>query len=207
VAWKRSEWLAVSEDLRTKWNLRHAEAEGVGDTPRVLRDNLHLLPARGDALDLACGRGAGALLLARHGLRVQAWDLSEVAIERLVAEARQQGLRNLYAKVRDVIQAPPEPNGFDLILVSFFLERGLAPQLIDALRPGGLLFYQTFTRAAVSAFGPSNPEYRLGDNELLRLFPRLTVRFYREDGRLGDLGAGCRDIAMLVAEKRPDQHP
>jgi len=191
----------MSEDLRTKWNIRHAQAQDIGEAPRVLRDNLHLLPPSGDALDLACGRGAGALLLASRGLRVQAWDLSEVAIERLIAEALAQGVGNVHALVRDAIRQPPEPGSFDLILVSFFLDRGLAPHLINALRPGGLLIYQTFTRAAVSACGPCNPEYRLGDNELLRMFSGLIVRFYREEGLLGDLGAGCRDVAMLVAEK------
>jgi SAM-dependent methyltransferase len=191
----------VNEDPRTQWNIRHAAATGIGEAPRVLQENLHLLPCGGDALDLACGRGAGALLLARQGLQVEAWDISEVAIERLLGEARDQGLSNLHVQVRDVIQRPPEPARFDLILVSFFLERALAPRLSDALRPGGLLFYQTFARVAVSSCGPSNPAFRLEDNELLRLFPDLKVRFYREEGLLGDLDAGCRDIAMLVAQK------
>jgi 2-polyprenyl-3-methyl-5-hydroxy-6-metoxy-1,4-benzoquinol methylase len=191
----------VNEDPRTQWNIRHAEAVGAGEAPRVLQDNLHLLPCGGDALDLACGRGAGALLLAKQALRVEAWDISEVAIERLLAEAQDQGISNLHAQVRDVIQQPPEPASFDLILVSFFLERALAPRLSGALRPGGLLFYQTFTRVAVSTCGPSNPAFRLDDNELLRLFPDLRVRFYREEGLLGNLDAGCRDIAMLVAQK------
>ena len=191
----------MSEELRAKWNIRHAEAEDIGEAPTVLRDHLHLLPPTGDALDLACGRGAGALLLASRGLRVQAWDLSEVAVGRLAEEAQRRGLTNIHTQVRDVICEPPEPRSFDLILVSFFLERALATHLIAALRPGGLLFYQTFTRAAVSSRGPSNPQYRLDDNELLRMFSGLHLRFYREEGLLGDLEAGCRDVAMLVGEK------
>ena len=49
--------------------------------------------------------------------------------------------------------------------------------------------------------GPSNPAYRLDTNELLRLFPHLIVRFYREEGRVGDLTDGKRDIAQLVAQR------
>ena len=103
--------------------------------------------------------------------------------------------------MRDVVQQLPAPHSFYVILVSFFLERELVPALIAALRPGGLLFYQTFSRVAVSDCGPSNPAYRLDDNELLQLFRPLRVRFYREEARLGDVTRGYRDVAMLVAEK------
>ena len=188
------------QDPEKKWNRRHRQVEGLGSPARVLTENLHLLPARGDALDLACGRGVNALLLAEAGLAVQAWDISRVAIDRLMEEAGARGLA-IRASVRDVTRRPPEPASFDVILVSHFLDRGIAPALIDALRPGGLLFYQTFTRDAVSDSGPSSPGMRLGENELLALFRPLRLRVYREEGRLGDTGRGWRDRAMLVAEK------
>ncbi|WP_240905903.1 hypothetical protein [Thiorhodococcus mannitoliphagus] len=69
-----------------------------------------------------------------------------------------------------------------------------------ALRPGGLLLYQTFSREAVTDRGPSNPDYRLAPNELLRLFPGLIVRAYRDEGCVGDTRRGTRDIAFLVAQ-------
>ena len=65
---------------------------------------------------------------------------------------------------------------------------------------GGLLFYQTFSREAVTDQGPSKPEYRLLPNELLRLFRGLLVRVYREEGKLGDVTRGFRDLTQLVAE-------
>lgn len=189
-------------ELTRKWDRRHESADGPGQVPMVLEQNLHLLPPAGDALDIACGRGAGAVRLAMAGMRVSAWDLSGVAIERLRRAACEKGLQ-IAAEVRDVVARPPHPASFDLILVSYFLERTLAKSIIQALRPGGLLFYQTFSREAVSESGPANPAYRLADNELLQLFSPLRVRFYREEGRLGDTGRGIRDIAMLIAEKRP----
>lgn len=188
------------EQQRERWDRRHGEAPDLGQVARVLAENDHLVTPGGDALDLACGRGASALHLARLGLRVSAWDLSPVAIERLSRAAEAEGLR-IDARVRDVVERPPPALGFDLILVSYFLERALVPHILAALRPGGLLFYQTFTRTAVSDLGPSNPEWRLADNELLQLFQPLRLRVYREEGRLGDLQRGCRDIAMLVGEK------
>ena len=193
--------LSESDDeLRRRWDQRHGSAADLGQVALVLERNLHLLPAGGEALDLACGRGASSLRLAEAGMQVAAWDLSPVAIDRLQRAAAARAVR-LQAQVRDVIERPPPAAGFDLILVSYFLERSLTSSIIAALRPGGLLFYQTFIRDAVSDTGPSNPAYRLGDNELLELFRPLKVRYYREDGRLGDLNQGSRDIAMLVAQK------
>lgn len=191
-----------SDHQRRRWDRRHGEAPDLGRVARVLEQNDHLITPGGEALDLACGRGASALHLARLGLRVSAWDLSPVAIRRLSAAAAGEGLR-VDGRVRDVLREPPPPGRFDLLLVSYFLERTLVPAIIGALRPGGLLFYQTFTRVAVSDTGPSDPAWRLADNELLQLFRPLKVRVYREEGRLGDLSRGCRDIAMLVAEKPP----
>lgn len=189
-----------TQALRAKWDQRYLGSDRLPPPASVLIENLHLLPESGRALDLACGLGASALLLAEQGLEVVAWDLSPVAIERLQREAKAHGLRIL-AQVRDLCERPPEPETFDLILVSHFLERDLVPALSDALRPAGLLFYQTFSNEAVTDRGPSNPAFRLETNELLKSFPSLLVRFYREEGRLSDIVRGTRDIAQLVAQK------
>ena len=196
------------QTLRAKWDQRHGSADVFPEPPLVLREYAHLLPApgpsqasqRGEALDLACGLGAGALWLARRGFRVGAWDLSPVAIQRLSTSARERRLP-VAASVRDLISELPPPERFDRILVAHFLDRELCPAIARALRPGGLLFYQTFSREAASDRGPSNPAYRLGPNELLDLFPGLVVRAYRDEGRLGDLGRGTRDLALLVAQR------
>lgn len=168
----------------------------------VLLENLHLLPPSGTALDLACGLGANAMLLAGEGLDTFAWDGAATAVAKLTAWARREQLP-VHAEVRDVVANPPEAGRFDVISVCRFLERDLTPALVAALRPGGLLFYQTFTRSHVTGHGPFRADYRLGDNELLRLFAPLRVLVYREEGRVGDLARGFRDEAQLVAQKRP----
>ncbi|MCW8891605.1 MAG: class I SAM-dependent methyltransferase [Sedimenticola sp.] len=198
LAWSGS--TVSDKDLLTMWNQRHAQADTVGQVADVLVQNSHLVTPGAKVLDLACGRGVNALQMARMGLDVTAWDLSPVAIERLTDAATDQGL-TITAEVRDVIAYPPEPASFDLILVSYFLDRDLAPAITAALKPAGLLFYQTYSQAAVSRDGPSSSQYRLGDNELLVLFSDLKVRVYREERLLGDTQQGWRDRAMLVAEK------
>lgn len=189
----------MTDDRRAKWDQRHASTAGTGHTAAVLTRNRHLLPVRGKVLDLACGRGANALWLAKQGLEVHAWDFSAVAIDRLLEHAGRQQLV-IQTQVRDVLRQPPQPGEFDAIVVSHFLERDLAPAIVEVLVPGGRLFYQTFTREGASAQGPGNPAFRLGPNELLELFDRLLVRYYREDGAADD-GSGVAGLAMLVGER------
>ncbi len=184
------------------WEARYREAGADGvQAAQVLRDHAHLLPAQGEALDVACGLGANALLLASRGLRVSAWDLSSQAVAALRDTAARRGL-HLRAEARDVEVSPPAPASFDVITVSRFLSRPLCPHLRDALRPSGVLFYQTFVRDKVADTGPSNPAYLLAENELLELFAGLRVLVYRDEGSVGDPHGGVRNEAWLVAQQR-----
>jgi len=188
----------TDDQLRQKWDQRYQQTGAPPCALEVLVDNLHLLPVEGRALDLACGLGGSGLLLAERGLNTWAWDVSPVAIDALKTRV---GDLPLVAEVRDVVEQPPSPGGYDVICVGHFLDREICPEISAALRPGGLLFYQTFTRERVDQTGPGTEHYRLGANELLELFPGLLVRFYREEGRLGDPARGFRNRAQLVAQK------
>ena len=185
-------------ELREKWDRRYEEARQAPCALEVLIENRHLLPVQGKALDLACGLGGSGLLLAEHGLQTWAWDLSPVAIATLAKNAEAVPLQ---PEVRDVVKNPPEPERFDVICVGHFLERALCARIAEALKPGGLLFYQTFSQERVDDSGPDNPRYRLAPNELLELFPQLLVRFYRDEGGVGDRSSGFRNRAQLVAQR------
>ena len=184
-----------------KWDRIHSTTDPAPPkAAAVLIQNQHFLPTAGDALDLACGRGGNALLLAAHGLKTRAWDISDVALAALRKAAGDAGYQ-VTTDCRDVTASPPPPASQDVIVVSHFLDRVLAPHLIAALRPRGLLYYQTFVRAAVESTGPANPRYRLGPNELLELFRPLQILVYREEGTTGDVSQGWRNEAMLVGQK------
>jgi len=185
-----------------KWNKLYSESGGAPvAVAAVLEENEHLLPTTGNALEIACGRGANALFLARNGLTALAWDISSVAVEQINRRAQSESL-HLIAEVRDVANDPPPSDSFDVVVVTHFLDRGLVPRIVAALKENGLLFYQTFTRSRVGARGPQNEEYRLADNELLDLFAALKVVVYREERALGDCSRGFRDEAMLVGQKQ-----
>lgn len=184
-----------------KWDRIYTDkTPGLPQAAEVLVQNRHLLPAKGIALDLACGLGGNSLLLAQRGLDVLSWDVSPVAIAKLQQLASQQALK-IRTEVRDVIRFPPEKQSVNVLLVSHFLVRDMAGDLAAALKPGGLLFYQTFCQDKVSEVGPKNLDYLLADNELLRMFAGLKIRVYREESLLGQRDLGWRNQAMLVAEK------
>jgi SAM-dependent methyltransferase len=190
-----------SDARRQHWQQRYlALGRGEPQPARVLADNSFLLPPQGRALDLACGRGGNALFLARRGFATQAWDYAPAAIESLSRIAVREALP-LQGVVRDVVQDPPPVDSFDVIVVSFFLQRDIMADLIAALHQGGLIFYETFVQDAVAPSGPDNPAYRLADNELLRLFAGQRILSYQEHGSVGDPAHGQRNVARLVAQK------
>ncbi|MEH6825997.1 MAG: class I SAM-dependent methyltransferase [Motiliproteus sp.] len=185
---------------QAKWNQRYQNTQTPNAPARVLIDNRHLLPQQGDALELACGLGGNALELARAGLRTQAWDISDVAIAKLQHLARQQQLP-LQACCIDLKPQSLAVASFDLICVTGYLDRALCPAISAALRPGGLLFYQTFSGAKHGTSGPSNPDFVLQQGELLRLFCRLTPLVYREPLHDQDPDSNRPEQAYLVARR------
>lgn len=190
-----------SSDTQKKWDAIYQKAdEGEYAAVRVLQENRHLLPASGCALELACGMAANAIFLAQQGLATTAWDISEVVIERLKTSPAIEGLEMTF-EARDIVQQPPPAASFDVIVVSYFLDRTLIPHIKRALKPAGLIFYQTFTQTYVNEGGPRSRDFRLADNELLQLFDDYQILVYREEGRVGETAQGYRNEALMVAQK------
>lgn len=193
--------MVTSPDWEARYRRMNPSLASARRALRVLRYYSYFLPRHGVALDLACGLGASARLLASRGLEVYAWDSASAAIGRLRMLAAAEAV-HVHTAVRDVIFHPPEPERFDIIVVGYFLERSLAPAIIAGLRPGGLLYYQTWTAEAPdSEYGPHQRRWCLEPGELLRLYAQLTPLIYREEGRVGDLSRGLRGQAYLVARR------
>ena len=186
----------------SKWNQLYSQSDQVCCPGiQVLTENSFLLPTTGTALDLACGLGANAVFLAELGLAVTAWDISPVAIDKLTTYAAQQGL-NINACQEKIVADSFNECCFDVIVVSRFLDRTLSDAIIGALKPDGLLFYQTFTREKVSPKRPNNLDYLLAENELLAMFSPLRVVFYRENALIGKQPQGLRNEAQFIGQKR-----
>lgn len=189
----------MSNNKQQKWNNCYQNADITTATAAtILQKNRHLLPSStGQALDLACGRAGNAQLLAQQGFKVDAFDLSINVINAL----KEKGNKAINPKVWNSETDPLATEYYDVIVVSYFLQRDLFPSIIKALKTGGLLFYQTWSQQCVDNSGPNNPDFRLQQGELLTLCAKLRVVLYREEGRLGDIHQGDRNEAWLIAEK------
>lgn len=188
---------------REKWNRRYAE---LGFTPfpdapsEWLLENKGLLGGGGWALDVACGDGRNSRYLAETlGFAVEAIDVSDVASDALRAAAAARGLA-VAARAVDLEVEPVPAGPYDLILNLNYLQRDLFAPLAAALRPGGVLVFETFTQAHVSELGHQfDAGFLLAPNELLHAFPGLLVRHYREGTVVR--GGRRRAVASLVAER------
>jgi tellurite methyltransferase len=190
---------------------RHAAAEGKSSGPAtIVRELLPLLP-NGPALDLACGLGRHTLLLAAREQRVVAVDASSAALSALEKRGRAAHIRvHRHERLEDaahssssgihLVRANLEEialpaNTFQLILCFQYLQRSLFRSMAESLMPGGVLLFETYTRAQLEfAGGPRNPDFLLDSGELHAAFPSLHTIFYRE------LSAG-QGIASLAAQR------
>ncbi len=190
-------------DARTHWDRRYRESDAA---PRPADEFLvqaftdfiqPAFPRPGEALDLAGGAGRHALYLAEHGWRVTLADISPAAIAQARASARRRRL-SLTFLLGDTRELDFGREAFDLILGFFYLDRPAFPKIVSALRPGGLVIYQTFTREhrKFATMGVTRPTYFLHQQELRQTFAAFDLLFYDENSREPGL-------ARLIARKPP----
>jgi len=154
-------------------------------SPFVLA-HLSLAPS-GPALDVACGSGRHALAIARTGRTVDAIDRDPERCARLADDARRDGL-GICVVCADLEQKPLPIGRYAIVVDTLYLDRTFVPMLVAALRPGGLLLFETFAFEQLATGHPRNPAFVLQPNELLHLASGLRVLAYREgpverDGR------------------------
>lgn len=167
-----------------------------GPSPWLI-ENADLLPRGGKVLDVACGRGRHALLMASAGFDVRAIDRNPEAIDVLARTAARMNLPIDTAVVDLETDPPPDLSvaAHDAILVFNYLHRALVPALRNALKPGGRIFYETFTTRQAERGHPKNPDFLLRDGELTELMAPLTIVRSRE----GEFDGRC--LASIVAER------
>lgn len=141
---------------------------------------------QGKVLDVAAGRGRHALYLASQGYVVHGIDRDADALHRLQMLAQQSGRLPITTECVDLEgnpQTPPDLGTavYDVILVFFYLYRPLLPQLIHALKPGGVILYETFLMDNhLHRHHPRRKEFCLEPNELLFLLHGLRILHYEE---------------------------
>lgn len=126
------------------------------------------------------GRGRHAVALALAGFRVFGVDVRCDAVRDAMQRASAAGVR-VHGWCADLTQHPLPPSRFDVIVVTRYLQRNLFPVLRHAVRPGGVVLYETFTTAQRTlGAGPTSPDHLLEPGELRRAFDGFEVLFYEE---------------------------
>ena len=165
----------MSCDDRIRWEKRYAgrEVQGASPPSPFLQQYAEDLPI-GWTMEIACGRGGNAALLASLGHRVVAADVARGAL---------RGLREIDG-VRPVQMDLDTPgfaaHCFDAVVCTSFLDRRLFPWFPVWLRPGGWLLIDTFLADQASLGHPRNPAFLLERGELGASLPAFRIVHLRE---------------------------
>lgn len=153
---------------------------------------------KGRALDLAMGDGRNAAYLAENGFEVDGVDISAKAVQRAGALARSRGVQ-INGIVADLEKYLIRPDRYDLIVCFFYLARPLFREMMNGLRPGGAILYQSVTTEEIK-INPAFPtEWCLAQNELLLAFRSLRIVYYNEAPPIA--GRSHSAVASLLAVK------
>ncbi len=202
---------------RERWDAKWADA-AVGAPASLLREaaGAGLLPRTGRALDVAGGNGRNALYLAGLGLEVTLLDVSEVALETARSEATGRGLPDgALRTVRMDLEPPSLPGlqalsveradpadrgGWELIVVTYYLNRALLPLLPGLLAPGGVLLVAHPTKVNLQRHPKPGPAFLLEEGGELR---RLVTGGGEEEGGALEV---LRDVEGWTADGHHEAH-
>lgn len=174
----------------------HPIAQSLNAAPWLVQ-HIGLIPPGLPVLDVASGKGRHALFLADGGWAVHAIDRDEEALAELRASAATRRLP-VTTEVIDLEHGAScfGSERFGAVVVFNYLHRPLMPALVDAVAPGGVLIYETFTVGQAARGHPKNPAFLLEAGELSALVAPLEILRSREGEFEGKL------IASVVAQRR-----
>lgn len=202
------------KDAAATWNKRFSEPGFLfGTEPNGwLKEHAGAWSPGQRVLCVADGEGRNSVWLAQRGLRVDAFDISEVGIAKARRYARDQGVEVDFA-VADVAQLSWPEGVYDGVAAVFIqfadpaLRARMFAGMVRCLKPGGTLVLQGYT--------PKQLEYRTGGpgieshlytRQLLReAFADMDVvelREYEDELTEGTGHKGRSALIGLVARKR-----
>jgi SAM-dependent methyltransferase len=133
--------------------------------------------------------------MAAAGFHVVAIDIQLDTLLPARASARTAQLPIAFAAA-DLTVFPLPAERFHVVVVARYLDRRLFPALREALVPGGVLLYETFTENQLRhGRGPRSPEHLLRPGELRMLVEGMDVL---HDEEVGEPEA----IARVAARRR-----
>jgi SAM-dependent methyltransferase len=200
-------------DAAETWDRRYAGDDFLfGSEPNAwLREHAHHWQAGQRVLSVADGEGRNSVWLAREGLQVDAFDISEVAVAKARRLAASQGVAVSFsvADCDGFCWPQARYDGVAAIFVQFAdpaLRARLFSRMVDCLKPGGVLVLQGYT--------PRQLEYRTGGppqafhlytepmlREAFAAMDLITLREYDAEVREGTGHRGRSALIGLVARR------
>ncbi|MDA0692280.1 MAG: class I SAM-dependent methyltransferase [Nitrospinae bacterium] len=175
----------AKEKDKSRWDGKYdTETYIFGKTPiPFLVENLHLLP-KGKTLDIAMGEGRNGVYLAAKGFNVLGLDISEKGLQKARQLAESQNAK-IETQVVDLETHTLEKNAYDLIICTYYMQRDLFPQFMEALKPGGMALVETYNMDYLK-YAKFNPKWLLETNELLEIFKGFKIIRYQafDDGEI-----------------------
>ncbi|NKC00592.1 MAG: methyltransferase domain-containing protein [Pseudomonadales bacterium] len=198
----------MSSSDQERWNERYragAYAERQHASDFLVQQESKLLSLAGrTAADIACGRGRNSRYLARLGFSVDAYDVSDVALQLGAQDASSEHSpsggeiswheRNLLADEFAV------ESTYDVIIMVRFVALSLLATLAEKLRPGGLLLVEEHLQydGPEAVVGPRSGRFRVKSGELVSAVGQMDVMESFE-GLVTDPDGARAAVARLVA--------
>jgi tellurite methyltransferase len=198
--------LPMARNSIRKSIIRHSMTHSNANVASLVSDNLALLQEieiENGVLDLASGNGRNGLFLVEHHIPVTFADNNESALREIEKRtAEHDSLIKIWQVDLEIPGSQPLAGKiYDSILVFNYLHRPLMQSIREAIKPGGLIMYETFTTEQARYGKPSNPDFLLAAGELRQYFHDWEILHHWE----GENSNPRQAKASLIARK-PEVH-
>ncbi len=167
----------------------------------VMRWHRTIVPA-GVVLDLACGSGRHTYLLRDAGYRIVAVDIDISGMGTFAGDA---AITILQADLEGGTW-PIDEGRFDGAVVTNYLHRPTFSRLLAALKPGGVLIYETFAYGNGDFGRPSSPDFLLQPGELLKMVDGMVRVIAFEEGYIDEPKPALVQRICAVKNGGPPRH-
>lgn len=206
--------ITANSDSANFWNKRFDTSDYIfgKDANLYLQEQAKPHLKKGSSvLCVADGEGRNSVWLAKQGMQVDAFDLSEVALSKAVALANENAVQVQF-KLASTEEWHWQPNRYDAVIGIFIqfanpdMRLRLFAQMALTLKPGGILIIQGYTprQLEFKTGGPSILEHLYTEDMIRNLIGDLDLidlHVYEQVLSEGPKHTGMSALLGLVARK------
>jgi SAM-dependent methyltransferase len=201
-------------DAAQFWNERFGKDEFIfGKEPNdyLVQQSKKYLKPQNSILSIADGEGRNGVWLAKQGMHVTAFDISDVALEKAKRFAKDNQVKIQYS-LCDTNRFNWEAKAYDAVIGIFIqfadpeMRARIFQQVVQALKPGGIFILQGYTpkQLEYKTGGPSLIEHLYTEELILDLAKELEIldlRCYEQELAEGVMHKGISALLGLTARK------